>query len=173
MTIKNYIDRAFEVMGLSALREYKDHKVRWLTGTNDEDNIIDDHYESFYGLREPKVPVWRKVLWVFKDNRSLRDQVTKLQRDLLVYKQLAQDTGRAGLNLFDENEALHVLVKDLRRQLEDPIEYKEGILFWKEMCDRSSKEVKELAKKCDILERSNARIMEVVNDDIREKLKDL
>jgi hypothetical protein len=164
MRIKTQIDRAFEVMGLRQLGEYTRRKTTFIDA-DDEWNV---HYES-----EPKAPLWKRVLTAFKDISDLRAQNAKLTRDLLVYKQLAQDSGRVGLNLFYENEAMEKVIKDLRLQLKDPVEYKEGILFWSESCDKAGRELKEVADKYAVLYSAYKRLEEAISDDIRKKLDEI
>lgn len=166
--MKNQIDRAFEAMGLYDLRKYAESKWKWIGGQEDE---FDIYWED--RIKKDKVSFWKSSLNYFKERENLRKQVVKLQRDLLVYKQIAKDSGRIGLDLFNQNEAMEKVIKDLRSQISDPIKYEEGINYLSEVISKANKEIKELKEKNEILKRTNERIMKVVNDDIIEKLRDV
>ena len=75
-----------------------------------------------------------------------------------------QDAGRHGLNLFAENEALHILVSELKDQIKDPVNDSAGFVknkeFWSNKYRETLKKLDALQWKHDGLLNSYNRILE-------------
>ena len=61
---------------------------------------------------------WKKVKQYLNRNQILREENARLQAKLLEAIHTSQESGHNGLKLYAENEALHFVVAELRKDLE-------------------------------------------------------